>query len=101
MCRVPKILLVAPDDVRMELRRKLSSISYEIVAAVATLDEAAGINVDVAVLWEPAPDVISAARERGLKSVAIGGAHGAADLDLATDDAADLKTRIWELFRPS
>jgi hypothetical protein len=91
---------VAPDEVQKDLRRQLSSIEYEIVAAAATLDELDDITLDVVVLWEPEPAAIEDARGRGLKTVAIGGAEGA-DLQLAIDDAASFKTRLWELFRPS
>lgn len=99
MCRVLKVGLLAPDDVRTDLRKKLSSIEYEIVAGVASLDELDGITIDVVVMWEPAPETIDAAKHRGLKTVAVGGAEGA-DLRLETDDAQSFKTRVWELFRP-
>ena len=99
MCRIPKIVLVAPEDVRSELRRSLSSLEYEIVAAVGSVAESEGITFDVAVLWEPEASVVAAARERGVKTVAVGGANGA-DLQIAADEATTFKTRIWELFRP-
>jgi len=100
MCRIPKIVLVAPQDVGAELRRSLSSFEYEIVAAVESIDDARDITFDVAVLWEPEASVVAAARERGVKTVAVGGANGA-DLQLAADEATTFKTRIWELFRPA
>lgn len=78
----------------------MSSIEYEIAAAVGSLDETSGITCDVVVLWEPDADQIAVARERGLRTVAVGGARGA-DLDLAPDDAGDFKSRVWELFRPA
>jgi hypothetical protein len=100
MCRIPKIGLVAPEAVQQDLRRKLSSLEYEIVAAAAALDELGGITLDIAVLWEPDDATVVSARERGLKTVAIGGAGGA-DLQLAADDVQSFKTRVWELFRPA
>jgi hypothetical protein len=100
MCRVPKVVLVAPEDVRTDLRRSLSSLEYEIVAAVESIEETQGITFDVAVLWEPDAPVVAAARERGVKTVALGGENGA-DLQLPTEDAASFKTRVWELFRPA
>ena len=99
MCRIPKILLVAPEDVRQDLRRKLSSLEYDITAAVASLDEAENVTADAAVMWEPDAATIAAARDRGLKTVALGGEDGA-DLHIAVDDAASFKSRVWELFRP-
>lgn len=100
MCRIPKVVLVAPSDVGADLRRSLSSLEYEIVAAVQSIDDAADITFDVAVLWEPDASSVAAARERGVKTVALGGADGA-DLQLAPAEAASFKTRVWELFRPS
>jgi hypothetical protein len=99
MCRIPKVVLVAPEDVRDSLRRTLSSLEYDIMAAVGSLDEADGVTADVVVLWQPEPAAIAAARARGAKVVAIGGEDGA-DLHLGAEDAADFKTRVWELFRP-
>lgn len=99
MCRIPKVVLVAPESRRADLRRRLSSIEYEIVAAVASLGEAEGISADVAVLWEPDAAIVAAARNRGLKTVALGGEG--ADLDLPADDPSAFKTRVWELFRPA
>ena len=95
-----KVGLVAPDDVLADLRRRLSSIEYEIVAAVASLVDLDDVTLDVLVLWEPDADAIDAARQRGLKTVAIGGAEGA-HLHVATENAETFKTRVWELFRPS
>lgn len=92
-------MIVAPGDVGADLRRSLSSLEYDIVALVSSLDEAADITFDVAVLWEPDAESVAVALERGAKTVALGGADGA-DLQLATDEAAAFKTRIWELFRP-
>lgn len=91
---------MAPDDVRAGLRRKISSFEYEVVATVASLEETTGITCDVAVLWEPDGERVAAARERGMKTVALGGSGGA-DLDLAPDDAGSFKSRVWELFRAS
>jgi len=100
MCRIPKVVLVADEQMRADLRRKLSSLEYDIVAAVGSLDDLKDITADVVVLWEPDGAAIAAAREHGLKTVALGGENGA-DLQLATDDAAAFKTRLWELFRPT
>jgi hypothetical protein len=99
MCRIPKIVLVADETVRQDLRRKLSSLEYDIVAAIGSLGEIEGITADAVVLWEPDAATITAARERGLKTVALGG-EGGADLQLPSDDPASFKSRVWELFRP-
>lgn len=93
-------MLVADEQMRSDLRRKLSSLEYDIVAAVGSLDDLNDITADVVVLWEPDAATVTAARDRGLKTVALGGENGA-DLHLATDDAAAFKTRVWELFRPA
>lgn len=100
MCRIPKVAIVAPSDVQADLRRKLSSLEYEIVAAVTSLEEIRGVTVDAVVLWEPDGSTIATARADNLKTVSVGGSDGA-DLHLETDDVASLKTRIWELFRPT
>jgi hypothetical protein len=91
MCRIPKVVIVAPTDRLADLRRTLSSIEYDIVAS----EEGA----DVAVVWEPDGAVLSRLRDAGLKTVAIGGS-GDADMTLPPDDVASFKSRVWELFRP-
>ena len=101
MCRIPKVLLVAPADKQQDLRRALSSLEYDIVAAVSASEEAAEITADVAVVWEPDADAISVLRERGLKTVAIGVDDAEADMHLRPHEVGDLKSRIWELFAPS
>ena len=100
MCRIPKVVLVAPDDIRQDLRRKLSSLEYDIVAAIGSLDELGDITADAIVLWQPDEATITAARERGLKTAAIGGAEGA-DLEIPPDDPGAFRSRVWELFRPA
>lgn len=99
MCRLPKVLLVAPEDRHSELRRALSSLEYDVAAAVASLHDADDVSADVAVLWSPEAGDVAAARARGLKAVAVGGA-GDADMHLDPEELATFKTRIWELFRP-
>lgn len=99
MCRIPKVVIVAPEDIGGDLRRRLSSLEYEIVATVTSLEETEGITADVVVLWAPDERTIAAARSRGLRTVAIGG-EGGADLNLDVEDAAAFKSRVWELFRP-
>ena len=100
MCRIPKVLLVAPADKQAELRRALSSLEYDIVAAVGAAEEAADIGADVAVVWEPDADAITVLRQRGLKTVAISVEDTEADMHLSPNDTSQLKTRIWELFEP-
>jgi hypothetical protein len=100
MCRIPKVLLVAPADKQAELRRGLSSLEYDIVAAVGTPEEAGDITADAAVLWEPGADAINVLRQRGMKTVAIGVEDTGADMHLAPDEFPQFKTRIWELFEP-
>jgi hypothetical protein len=101
MCRIAKLLLIAPPDRQTELRRALSSLEYDIVAAVASAEEAADISADAVVAWEPDDDTIAVLRQRGLKTAAITVEDTAADMRLAPDDVAQFKTRIWELFAPS
>jgi hypothetical protein len=101
MCRVPKVVVLAPDDVGNDLRRKLSSLEYEIVAVVGSVDELAGINADVVVAWAPEEEALLRLRELSLKTVAVGGEGETADMKLAADDVTSFKDRVWELFRPS
>lgn len=101
MCRIPKVIVVAPSDRHTDLRRALGSLEYEIVAAVSTADEVAGISGDVAVVWEPDEDSLGLLRAMSLKTVAIGGVAGKADMTLSASDLPAFKSRIWELFRPA
>jgi len=101
MCRIPKVLLVAPPERQAELRRALSSLEYDIVAAVSSAEEASGITADAAVAWEPDADAVAVLRQRGLKTVAVGVEETEADMHLRPDDVGQFKTRIWELFAPS
>jgi hypothetical protein len=100
MCKVPKVVIVAPSDKHTELRRALSSLEYDIAATVATADEASGITGDVAIAWEPDEDTLLRLRELTFKTVAVGGDAESADMRLGPDDIASFKTRIWELLRP-
>jgi hypothetical protein len=100
MCRIPKVVVLAPSEVGADLRRKLSSLEYEIVAVVESVDELAGINADAVVAWEPDEETLLRLRELSLKTVAIGGEGESSDLKLAPGDVTDFKTRVWELFRP-
>lgn len=93
--------MLAPEDVGNDLRRKLSSLEYEIVAVVAATEEAAGITADVVVAWEPDEETLLRLRELSLRTVAVGGVAESADLKIAADDAASFKNRVWELFRPT
>jgi hypothetical protein len=101
VCRIAKVVLVAPADRQADLRRALSSLEYDIVAAVAAAEDAAGITADAAVVWEPDAAAIDVLRQRGLKTAAITTQDVGADMHLAPDDVAAFKTRIWELFAPS
>lgn len=98
MCRVLKIVLVAPTDAHPDLRRKLSALDYEIVAAfedAKTVD----VDADVAVVWEPDARTVERLRGLGVKVVALGGNGEDADLAIAREDVAAFKQRVWELFR--
>jgi hypothetical protein len=101
VCRIPKVLIVAPAEVQAGLRRQLSSLEYDIAAAVAMADDASDVTADVAVAWEPDEETLLRLRELSLKTVAIGGTAETADMKLEPDDVASFKTRIWELFRPA
>lgn len=98
MCRVPRVVVIAPPELHLELRRKLSSLDYEIVATVADPAGAAGITADVAVCWEPDTATVDDCRTLGLKVVAVGGSADG-DLQLTPDTLPEFKTRVWELFR--
>jgi hypothetical protein len=100
VCRIPKVIVVAPDDVGAEARRKLSSLDYEIVAVVTSAADARGVKADVAVIWDPDEDDVARLRELSLKTVAVGGRASSADMSLTPEEAASFKERIWELFRP-
>lgn len=101
MCKIPKVVIVAPLEKHNELRRALSSLEYDVSGIVASADAAAAIPADVAVVFEPDEDTLLRLRELGLKTVALGGDGGSADLRLGSNDAASFKTQIWKLFRPS
>lgn len=100
MCRIPKVIVVAPEDQQNELRRAFSSLEYEIIATVATSLDAEGITADVAIVWDPTLDDIFQLKDYGLKTVAVGSDDQGADMHLLPDDVAAFKTRVWELFRP-
>jgi len=101
MCRIPKVLIVAPTETHLELRKALSSLEYDIAATVSSVDDAAGVGADVAVAWEPDENTLRGLRDLGFKTVAIGGEGETADMQLEPDDIASFKTRVWELFRPA
>jgi hypothetical protein len=101
MCRIPKVLIVAPADKQADLRRALSSLEYDIVAAVATADDAREITADAAVVWEPDAATIEILKQRGVKTAAVGSEPAAADMHLEAEEIAQFKTRVWELFAPS
>jgi hypothetical protein len=101
MCKVPKIVIVAPADKHQELRRALSSLEYEVAATVASAEDALKIRADVVVLWEPGDTDVQRINASGVKTVAVGGDGPSADMTLEPHDIASFKTRIWELFRPA
>jgi hypothetical protein len=99
MCKLPKVVVLAPSERHADLRRALSSLEYEVIA-VAGMDELGGITADVVLLWEPDADEIASAREREVKVVSVGGAAEGADMHLEPDEIRSFRERIWELFRP-
>lgn len=101
MCKIPKVVVVAPAEKQLELRKMLSSLEYEIAATVASADEAMSITADAVLLWGPDADAIARLRDAGYKTVAVGGARDEADMAIAPDDVGSFTTRIWELFRPA
>jgi hypothetical protein len=101
MCKIPKVVIVAPLERHAELRRALSSLEYDIAATVATGAEAAVITSDVVVAVEPDPATLELLRACGTKIVAVGGDAEGTDMHLGPDELASFKTRIWELFRPA
>ena len=101
MCKIPKVVIVAPAEKHLELRKALSSLEYDIAATVATAAEAAEINGDAAIAWEPDDAAVEQLRASGFKTVAVGGSSETADMTLGPDELASFKTRIWELFRPA
>jgi hypothetical protein len=101
MCKIPKVVIVAPADRHADLRRALSSLEYDIAATVATADDTAAINADVVVAVEPDAAMLALLHALGKKTVAVGGEKEGADMHLGPDELASFKTRIWELFRPA
>lgn len=101
MCKIPRVVIVAPADKHLELRRAVSSLDYDIAATVATVAEAVGVKGDAAIAWEPDTGTVDALRAVGFKTVAVGGTSAGADMALPPDDVASFKARIWELFRPA
>ena len=100
MCKIPKVVIVAPEDRQLELRKQLSSLEYDIVATVAKAEDAIQIGCDVVIIWEPDAETMSMLCEFEARTVAIGGAGEEAEMRIDADDVASFKTRIWELFRP-
>lgn len=98
MCRVLKVVLVAPPDRQLELKRAISSISYDVVAVPP--DDPLQVTADVAIVWEPASGRVEALHEAGLKVVAVGGEGTGADLALGPDELGTFRERVWELLRP-
>jgi hypothetical protein len=101
VCKLPKVVIVAPDHIGDDLRRKLSSLEYDIAAVVASVDDAAEITADVALAWEPDEETLLRLRELSMKTVAIGGEGATADLHLHPDEVSAFKTRFYELFKPA
>jgi hypothetical protein len=99
VCKIPRVVIVAPADKHLELRKALSSLDYDIAATVASVADAVGVKADAAIAWEPDTGTVEALRAVGFKTVAVGGTSEGADMTLATDDVTSLRTRIWELFR--
>jgi hypothetical protein len=99
MCRIPKVVIVAPSDKHLELRKTLGSLEYDIVATVTSADEATEIGCDVVVVWEPDAQTMSTLCELEPRTVAIGGAGQEAEMRIDPDNVASFKTRIWELFK--
>lgn len=100
MCRIPKVVLIAPAERHTELLRALASIEYD-VTAVETVQDAASASADVAVVLDATELIIDALRAEGLKVVAIGAHETSADMHLHPDALRDFRSRIWELFRPA
>lgn len=101
MCRIPKIVIVAPSEHHQDLRKALGSLEYDIVATVDSYREAAEITCDVVVAWRPDDDEAAKLASFDAKFVAIGGSAKNADMSLDEGDASSFKSRIWELFRPA
>ena len=101
MCKIPKVVIVAPPEQHTELRRALSSLEYDIAATVATAGEAAPVSSDVVVALEPDAETLAVLRALGKKTVAVGGPSEGADMHLGPHELTSFKTRIWELFRPA
>jgi hypothetical protein len=100
MCRIPKVVIIAPEDKQLELRKQLSSLEYDIVATVGKAEEAIQIGCDVVIIWKPDAETMSMLCEFEARTVAIGGSGEEAEMRIDPDDVASFKTRIWELFRP-
>lgn len=100
MCRIPKVVLIAPAKRHAELLRALASIEYD-VTAVETVPDVASASADVAVVLDATELIIDALRAEGLKVVAIGAHDTSADMNLDTNTLRDFRSRIWELFRPT
>ena len=100
MCKLPKVVIVAPEDKQLELRKQLSSLEYDIVATVPKAEDATQIGCDVVVIWKPDAETMSMLCEFEARTVAIGGSGEEAEMRIDPADAASFKTRIWELFRP-
>jgi hypothetical protein len=92
-----RVLLVAPKDEQLELRRRFSSLEYEIVAA-CTPEDIPELTADVALVKDPTPEVAARLRGRGLKVVGFGrGDRESTDAFL--DEPSAFAARALELFR--
>jgi hypothetical protein len=99
VCRIPKVLIVAPEERHLDLRRALGSLEYDIAATVVAGAQG-GITADVALVFEPDEALVDLLRARGLKVATFGSAAATGDLDLG-EDVGTFKERIWELLRPA
>lgn len=100
MCKIPKVVIVSPSGEHADLRRRLSSLEYEIAATLAPGDPL-DVSADVLLLYDPDPATLEAARAKApAKVVVVGAPAEGAHLVLDRDDDITFKSRIWELFRP-
>jgi hypothetical protein len=83
VCRIPRVLVVAPAGRHGDLRRRLSSLEYDVVT---TEDAADPVAADAVLVFDEADE-----RRATAKGVPV--------LRLAEDELGSFAPRLWQALR--